>query len=702
MTQLVSFNPHNRIDPFTRENSRYASSRLNTTYQEIFEAALPILSLHRKSLTTLTALSGGFMVWEHGKECLAPYRSKNWGELAQKILTVAFVSLATICTLFYTRASFALSFGYQTASDIPSMMKNLYRLEVDAFFTKTLRILSGSAYLASMVWIEPELLVLSLFLQALVELKASYKNYHRGKYFLSASQILVALFRLGNIKPHLKPLSKYYLRPKITQETLDAIRLKTPEFLIFYKNDEIYIRKRSIFIDLVQNGYSPQLNNLDLSHWDFSAIEIKNIRFFNCNFNHSNFDASALSSCHFFSCSMEQSSFMRSAISNSLFVKNNMQGSSFFQASLENVFFQSCDLSQISFNQSILRNVVFTKCRLSEANFFLTKIQNVWLGFCDLSNALLCRAKNKVWRLFGRANHFTKPVVALSWDHLDNGAYAEKIDEALREKGAIPFLFDYRVSYPVQKKVQCEVETLLYTIENEKNWKLSRLDEVLQRAPQGGGIDTIKAFAEEIHENIHACILPGGEDVEPEFYGEMNISSSTEDDDYVRSVYEAALIKKVYNSGKPLMGICRGAQLGNVYLGGSLYQDIPWELGGGLQRLQVHKEFLQKTSDPFFQHFSKGFTGCSMHHQANKELGKGMSTLLSYRGIPKLMVDKEGRVILSQFHPEAYLFLAEELEKLPKKMHPKIEQIFSMTADTIIERNSQVFDLFLDKIKTIE
>ena len=73
-------------------------------------------------------------------------------------------------------------------------------------------------------------------------------------------------------------------------------------------------------------------------------------------------------------------------------------------------------------------------------------------------------------------------------------------------------------------------------------------------------------------------LLTGGTDIYPGKYGKENDTSRCWKPDFKRDSIEMALIKAALNQHKPILGICRGLQLLNVYLGGSLYIDLPVDL----------------------------------------------------------------------------------------------------------------------------
>jgi len=78
--------------------------------------------------------------------------------------------------------------------------------------------------------------------------------------------------------------------------------------------------------------------------------------------------------------------------------------------------------------------------------------------------------------------------------------------------------------------------------------------------------------AQQLHLRVQGVIIGGGDDIEPMLYA--NYSHSTSKADKVRDDFEIQVIKHALHTRLPLFGICRGAQLINVVLGGDLYTDI--------------------------------------------------------------------------------------------------------------------------------
>ncbi len=125
-------------------------------------------------------------------------------------------------------------------------------------------------------------------------------------------------------------------------------------------------------------------------------------------------------------------------------------------------------------------------------------------------------------------------------------------------------------------------------------------------------------------------LFPGGQDLAPALYGEEK-SQRCEDVVEKMDGGERALFPLALKTGKPLLGVCRGLQLFNVLLGGTLYQDFPTERPGSV----IHRG---KTLDDEVRHpvsvlpdtLLAQILGAgeievnSYHHQAVKELGKGL------------------------------------------------------------------------------
>jgi putative glutamine amidotransferase len=88
-----------------------------------------------------------------------------------------------------------------------------------------------------------------------------------------------------------------------------------------------------------------------------------------------------------------------------------------------------------------------------------------------------------------------------------------------------------------------------------------------------------KAILRAVYERLDGLLLPGGGDIDPVHYGESRHEKCNEPS-AERDDTELALARWAIEGGMPLLGICRGIQVLNVALGGSLFQDIQAQLPG--------------------------------------------------------------------------------------------------------------------------
>ena len=82
----------------------------------------------------------------------------------------------------------------------------------------------------------------------------------------------------------------------------------------------------------------------------------------------------------------------------------------------------------------------------------------------------------------------------------------------------------------------------------------------------------VTAKKPEILAGVRGVIIGGGDDIDPEHYGLTGDVNARYD--FARDKLEMAMLHRALASNTPILGICRGSQLINVVLGGSLYQDI--------------------------------------------------------------------------------------------------------------------------------
>ena len=92
-------------------------------------------------------------------------------------------------------------------------------------------------------------------------------------------------------------------------------------------------------------------------------------------------------------------------------------------------------------------------------------------------------------------------------------------------------------------------------------------------AVREAGAEPFAKYLPEIDTGYDGLILCGGNDIDPSYYNEA--PNGATNIDKARDEVEFSLLKAYIDAGKPVLGICRGCQLINVFFGGTLFQDLP-------------------------------------------------------------------------------------------------------------------------------
>lgn len=91
--------------------------------------------------------------------------------------------------------------------------------------------------------------------------------------------------------------------------------------------------------------------------------------------------------------------------------------------------------------------------------------------------------------------------------------------------------------------------------------------------PVPSSLEDVDVMVAALGPRFDGLILPGGPDVDPTTYGQEP-QPQLGRTNYLKDAFEIALVKAVLKAGKPIFAICRGLQIANVAMGGTLYQDL--------------------------------------------------------------------------------------------------------------------------------
>lgn len=199
--------------------------------------------------------------------------------------------------------------------------------------------------------------------------------------------------------------------------------------------------------------------------------------------------------------------------------------------------------------------------------------------------------------------------------------------------------------------------------ERESYWMLPGY---LEGVMEAGGLPVMlpltadRDVLEQIAGQWDAFLFTGGQDVSPAVYGQQALPVCGERC-YLRDDMERTLLSLALERDKPVFGICRGIQLINAALGGTLYQDLPTQAASDVEHHQappydrpVHQVTLVEGTPLYALLDKRVLSVNSYHHQAVRELAPGLRAMAySTDGLVEAVYAPEKKYLWAvQWHPE--------------------------------------------------
>ena len=229
-----------------------------------------------------------------------------------------------------------------------------------------------------------------------------------------------------------------------------------------------------------------------------------------------------------------------------------------------------------------------------------------------------------------------------------------------------------RLLHPDNNREFLPTKSLHYVEECVAHWVMSAnvlalmIPAISQSTPHGPDKISIHDYVEL----FDGLVLQGGADVAPESYGDVALKPEWAGDK-IRDAYELELVHAFIAAGKPVLGVCRGMQIINVAMGGTLYQDIPTQVESATnhrceQAYENKFHGLSVVPNSRLADLLGASEGVinTIHHQAVKKLGNNL-VVEAYAEDGKVIEAVRGTgdsyVFGMQWHPE---FMCPHMENL--------------------------------------
>ncbi|MDD1788837.1 gamma-glutamyl-gamma-aminobutyrate hydrolase family protein [Burkholderia gladioli] len=220
-----------------------------------------------------------------------------------------------------------------------------------------------------------------------------------------------------------------------------------------------------------------------------------------------------------------------------------------------------------------------------------------------------------------------------------------------------------RIFHPEPGASGLRGKTLQYLEESIAHWVMSRdvLVFMIPTVGHQGMLHPSNIRLRDYAKHLDGLLLQGGADVSPQTYAASDARPEWPGD-RVRDMYELELLHEFVESGKPVLGVCRGCQLINVAFGGSLYQDIATDVPtAGVHVSEHYDQHRHAIRFPDNSTLANMFPGRhdalvnSIHHQAIRDLGRDLNieAVSAEDGIIEAIRYRRAPFVVGvQWHPE--------------------------------------------------
>ncbi len=203
------------------------------------------------------------------------------------------------------------------------------------------------------------------------------------------------------------------------------------------------------------------------------------------------------------------------------------------------------------------------------------------------------------------------------------------------------------------------ITTDIKTVVNDESFVIEKT--YVRAIAEAGGIPIFlpslsksRPLLKDIVTKIDGLLLPGGRDMDPQFYNEEP-HPKLKPMSLERTESEMIILEEALERDMPVLGICGGMQLINVFFGGSLFQDITSLISNTLihEKGSVHKIHVEESTLLEKIVKEKNFSIKSYHHQSVKALGRGLKVCARCPdGVVEGIETTDSFILGLQWHPE--------------------------------------------------
>ena len=358
-----SFDLNKRLDSILHDLSRIKIKNI----KRICEIALPFLNLYKPAQLIISVGLGGYQVIVITVDLCRNLYKHKFVESGKDVLRIAMVVSSLAMTIFTPTLGLLLSSTKQISIDIYRCGVMIGQKRYAEAGSCLYRIVNQIIYLAATFYATPELTLLSLIGQALIEFGQTIKECKNKRFPEAIANLLMGCIRIYQAAPHAERVHRNYFGMELTEQNL-PILLK-----------DIAAQKEKNSPELVDldkilkdHYFSSRIKNISFSKHttDLTKIAFKDICFTACDFNKVDFSNSLFNRVSFLSSGLNDAKFYNVILNDVKFSGSCLNNTGFQNSYLYKVLFHYCEMEKSTLVENDIINTTFNNCNMNDSEFF--------------------------------------------------------------------------------------------------------------------------------------------------------------------------------------------------------------------------------------------------------------------------------------------------------------------------------------------